>query len=63
MRSVRRLKLFLRALTSRVAVESELDEEMRFHIDMAAEHHARRGLSTEEAHRRARIAFGSVEQH
>jgi predicted permease len=63
MRIVKRLRLFLAALTTRASVESDLDEEMRFHIDMAAEHHARGGLSDDEARRQARVAFGSVEQH
>ena len=57
------MSMFLRALTSRQAVEAELDEEMRFHIDMEADKHARRGLAHDEARRRARVAFGSVEQH
>jgi predicted permease len=63
MKILKRLELFVRALASRTAVESELDEEMRFHIDMAAEQNTRRGLPRDEAHRRARVAFGSVEQH
>ena len=36
---------------------------MRFHIDMAARHHAGKGMSDDEARRRARLAFGSVEAH
>ncbi len=57
------MSMFLRSLTSSQAVEAELDEEMRFHIDMQADAHARRGLSQDEARRRARVAFGGVEQH
>src|SRR3954470_17047503 len=63
MRIVKRVRLFLRALITRASLESELDEEMRFHIDMAARHHARNGLSDEEARRQARLAFGSGETH
>lgn len=63
MRGTNRLAMWLSALTSRRSVESELDEEMRFHLEMEAEKHARRGLSPDEARRRARLAFGSVEQH
>ena len=63
MRGTKRLVMWLEALTSKRQVERELDEEMRFHIDMEAEKHARRGLSPAEARRRASLAFGSVEQH
>jgi hypothetical protein len=44
-------------------MESELDEEMRFHIDMEAAKHARRGVSDDEARRRATLAFGGMEHH
>jgi predicted permease len=63
MRGTKRLSLWLRALLARPTMESELDEEMRFHIDMEAEKHTRRGLPAHEARRKARMAFGSVEQH
>jgi putative ABC transport system permease protein len=51
----------LRALFRRRAVESELDEELRFHLDKAAEAYVREGLTPEEAMRRARIDLGGVE--
>ena len=63
MRIRKRLTLFIRALTHRSSVEAELDEEMRFHIDMAAQHHASQGMSDGAARRRALLAFGSVESH
>jgi putative ABC transport system permease protein len=63
MRGTKRIAMWLRALVSRRAMESELDEEMRFHLDMEAAKHARRGLSVDEARRRASLAFGSMEQH
>src|SRR5688500_17040987 len=63
MRGTKRILMWLQALTSKPRVERELDEEMRFDIDMEAEKHARRGLPTVEARRRASLAFGSVEQH
>ena len=63
MRGTKRLLMWLRGFAARREVESELDEEMRFHIEMAAEQHARAGLPPDEARRRARLAFGSVEQH
>jgi len=63
MRGTKRIAMWLRALLSRRSMESELDEEMRFHIDMEAAKHARRGVSDDEARRRATLAFGSMEQH
>ncbi|HUQ80501.1 MAG TPA: ABC transporter permease [Gemmatimonadaceae bacterium] len=63
MRGTKRIRMWLEALTSKRSVEHELDEEMRFHIEMEAEKHARRGISPDEARRRASLAFGSVEQH
>ena len=63
MRGTRRLVMWLQALAAKRRVERELDEEMRFHIEMEAEKHARRGVPPSEARRRARVAFGSVESH
>ena len=63
MRGTRRLVMWLQALAAKRRVERELDEEMRFHIEMEAEKHARHGVPPSEARRRARLAFGSVESH
>src|SRR5256886_1953063 len=52
----------LRALFSRASVEQELDDELRFHIEREAEKYERQGMSHEPALRRARLAFGGVEQ-
>jgi putative ABC transport system permease protein len=52
----------LRALFSRASVERELDAELRFHIEREAEKYERQGLSHEAARRRARLAFGGVDQ-
>src|SRR5437016_1883154 len=52
----------LRALFSRASVEQELDAELRFHIEREAEKYERQGMSHEAAVRRARLAFGGVEQ-
>ena len=41
-------------------LDRELDEEMRFHIDMRAEAYERQGLSREEARRRAFRRFGNT---
>ncbi len=41
--------------------ESDLVEELDSHIRLLAEENVRRGLPPDEAHRRARLQFGSVE--
>jgi len=43
-------------------MESEMDAELRFHIEAFAEDLVRCGVSREEALRRARIEFGGVER-
>jgi putative ABC transport system permease protein len=56
------LLIRLRSLFRRKAVEAELDDELRFHIERQAEKYIRSGLWPEEAARRARIEFGGMEQ-
>ena len=63
MRGTKRVRMWLRGLLAKRSVERELDDEMRFHIDMEAAKHARAGHSTVEARRRAAIAFGGIEEH
>src|SRR5918992_3506567 len=56
-------KLFLdrlRALRDSDAVHREIDEEVRFHLDMRAEENVRRGMSPEEARREAEKRFGRL---
>lgn len=55
------LRYRCRALFRRADLERELDEELRFHLERAAEAHRRNGLLPEEAARRARLEFGGVE--
>jgi predicted permease len=50
----------LRALRDGDAVHREIDEEMRFHLDMRAEEYVRRGMSPEEARREAQKRFGRL---
>ncbi len=50
----------LRALWDSEAIHREMDEEMRFHIDMRAEENVRRGISPEEARREAEKRFGRL---
>jgi len=51
----------LMASLRRPTLESELDEELRFHLDMETAENLRRGMSAEEARRAARRSFGGVE--
>src|SRR5437773_12546085 len=53
---------WLRAVTRRSRMESEMDAELRFHIEAFAEDLVRSGVPHEEALRRARIEFGGVER-
>jgi predicted permease len=57
-------KLFhrLRASLRRRNVESEMDRELRFHLEMETAENIRRGMSEEEARRAARLSFGGVER-
>ncbi len=40
-----------------------MDEEVRFHVEMETEKNLRAGMSSDEARRRALVAFGGVEKH
>ncbi len=51
-----------RALLFRSREERELQEELRFHLDMEAEQNRRAGMSDDEARRRGHIALGGVER-
>lgn len=42
----------------RAEMEDRLQDELRFHVDMAVEQHVRAGMSPEEARRAALVAFG-----
>src|SRR5918998_2239398 len=50
----------LRALRDGDAVHREIDEEMRFHLDMRTEEYVRKGMSPEEARREAERRFGRL---
>jgi putative ABC transport system permease protein len=56
------LLLRLRALFRRDLVESELDEELRFHLDRQVEKFMQKGLPRDEAIRQASIVLGGIEQ-
>jgi putative ABC transport system permease protein len=52
----------LRALFRRGAVEHELDDELRLHLDHETEKYVSAGVPRHDAERRARLALGGVEQ-
>ncbi len=52
----------LRALFRRSSMETEMDAELRAHIEQQAEKYVQAGMSPQEAARRARLEFGGVEQ-
>ena len=53
---------WIRRLLFHQAVEEQLDAELRFHLDQQSEEYVARGMSPEEAHRRAQIDMAGVEQ-
>lgn len=59
--SLKGLRARVRVLFHRAAAEHELDEELRFHLEMETEKNVRLGLSAVEARRRALRDFGGVE--
>ncbi len=52
----------LRSLLRRGAVETELDEELRFHLEQQVEKYVRAGLTRDDALRRTRLEFGGLGQ-
>ncbi len=56
------LLIRVRALLRRTAVETELDDELRFHFDQQVEKLVQSGLPLTEARRLARLTFGGSEQ-
>jgi len=62
---VQRARARLRHVTGflrRRDMESRLDEEMRFHVEMLAQRNRRAGLSPDDARRAAQIRFGGRDQ-
>jgi predicted permease len=57
-----RIKTALRALLRRAEVESELDEELRYHVERQTEQNERLGMGTKEARAVALRDFGGLEQ-
>ena len=61
MPTIKGLRARARALLRRGAAERELDEELRFHIEMETEKNVRAGMNPVDARRRALRDFGGVE--
>jgi putative ABC transport system permease protein len=56
-----RFRSWLRSSLHRTRMESEMDGELRFHIERYTEALTREGVPPEEATRRARVEFGAIE--
>src|ERR671918_446017 len=57
-----RLRSFVSGLRQAGHLDAEMNEEMRFHMEMEAQRLMReRGLEPQEARRQAALAFGNVE--
>ena len=56
-----RLRSWLRTILQRARMESEMDAELRFHMESCAEDLTRDGVPRQEALRRARLEFGGIE--
>ena len=56
------LRFRLRALFRRNTVETELDDELRFHFEHEVEKYKQSGMTQKEATRQARLSFGGQEQ-
>lgn len=61
MKALARLKSWLRSSSDREQVETDMDDELRFHIDQFTEDLVRKGVSLQEARRRAQLEFGAVD--
>jgi putative ABC transport system permease protein len=62
MRWLRSISHRVHSLFQKDAVERELDEEMRFHLEHEVAEHVAAGMSPEEARRAALLEFGGVEK-
>ncbi|HEY4219078.1 MAG TPA: ABC transporter permease [Gemmatimonadaceae bacterium] len=62
MRDLRALGSWLKNLSPRSRFERDMDKELQLHLELEAERHRRAGVDSAEAERRARVAFGGVEQ-
>jgi predicted permease len=59
---MREVVLRIRGTLWRGAADADLDEELRFHVDMQTRKNLDRGMSADEARRAALVSFGGVER-
>src|SRR5258706_3787586 len=60
---LKRFLSFSRAALGRSSFERDMEAEIRFHVESRTADLIRRGFVPEEAARRARLEFGSIEKH
>jgi len=58
----RMIRRAVRAILRQRKIESDLDEELQFHLDMQAKEYERRGMSAQEARSATLRTFGGVHQ-
>src|SRR5881275_1479177 len=56
------IPLRLRSLFRWAQADQELDDELREHLERKTEEYVAEGMTQEEAHRRARLDLGGIEQ-
>jgi len=56
------IPLRLRSLFRWAQADQELDDELRDHLERKTEEYVAKGMTQEEAHRRARLDLGGIEQ-
>jgi putative ABC transport system permease protein len=59
--TIKAIRIWLRALFNRSSAETDLNDELRFHVEQEAALYVSQGMPADEAYRRARISFGGVE--
>lgn len=57
-----RLRAYVKALLRREAIDREVDEELRFHVEMETQANVERGMTPVEARRVALVRMGGVSQ-
>jgi predicted permease len=62
MDTARELLARLRSLLHKQALDEDLDQELAAHVDFAIEENIARGMSPDEARRRALVSIGGIEQ-
>ena len=62
-RMLSRARTFWRGLRHPAQLDADMDDEMRFHVEMETERRIQQGLDPAEARRQAAIAFGGIEKY